>query len=162
MVPHHVPFEQLPHEPQYVSSRVCTPAPEAIDPFLGASTQAPAVAHMGDHARGAFEGHQNNSSVAESVVIRMGVEELRSLITEVVQKAVGGLQSDKSIADVDLVSQEQVDEAVAGVQVDQSVEGVNEAVVDDGEDEVLVAMATSTDDIVDAKLDAGQQHTVDG
>jgi hypothetical protein len=162
MVPHHVPFEQLPHEPQYVSSRVCTPAPEAIDPFLGASTQAPAVAHMGDHARGAFEGHQNNSSVAESVVIRMGVEELRSLITEVVQKAVGGRQSDKSIADVDLVSQEQVDEAVAGVQVDQSVEGVNEAVVDDGEDEVLVAMATSTDDIVDAKLDAGQQHTVDG
>lgn len=163
MVPHHVPFEQLSHEPQYVSSRVCTPAPEAIDPFLGALTQTPAVANMGDHGRGAFQGHGNGMPVAESVVIRMGVEELRSLITEVVQKAVGGLQGDRSAADVDPVAQQQVvDEAVAGMQVDQSAEGVNEVVVEGGEDEVLVAIATSTDDVVDAKPDTGLQPTIEG
>jgi hypothetical protein len=156
MVPvlHHVPFEQLPHEPQYVSSRVCTPAPEAIDPFLGASTQTPAVAHMGGHARGAFEGHGSNAPVAESVVIRMGVEELRSLIMEVVQKAVGGLQGEGSIADVGAISQEQVNEAVGSVQADQSPAGVGE-VIEGGGDEVLVAMAGSTDDVVHAKPDAG-------
>lgn len=149
-VPHHVPFEQLPHEPQYVSSRVCTPAPEAIDPFLGASTQTPAVAHMGDHARGPFEGHGNNTPPAESVVIRMGVEELRSLITEVVQKAVGGLQGESSVADVGVISQEQVDEAVGSMQAEQSAVGVSE-VAEGGEDGVLVAMATSTEEAVYAK-----------
>lgn len=160
MVQRHVPFEQLSHEPQYVSSRVCTPAPEAIDPFIGGSTQTPAVANMGDHGRGAFEGHGHGTPIAESVVLRMGVEELRSLITEVVQKAVGGLQGDRSVADVDPVAQQQVvDEAVAGMQVDQSAECVNEIVVDGGEDDMLLAMATSTDDAVDAKPDSGLQPT---
>lgn len=91
--------------------------------------------------------------VAESVVISMGVEELRSLITEVVQKAVGGLQGDRAVAGGGVISQEQVDETVGGVQVEQSAGGVNE-VVEGGEDEVLKAMTGSTDDAVDAKPNA--------
>lgn len=109
---------------------------------------------MGEHARGPFEGHGNGTPVAESVVIRMGVEELRSLITEVVQKAVGGLQGDRVVADVGAISQEQVDEAVASVQGDQSA-GVGSEVVVDERDEVLAAMATSTEEAVDAKPDVG-------
>jgi len=162
MVPHHVPFEQLPHQPQFISSRVCTPAPEAIDPFLGVSTQTPAVANMGDHGRGAFEGQQNNMPIAESVVIRMGVQELRDLISEAVQKAVGGLQGENLFADGGLTAQEQVDEVVANSQATQSAVNVNGVVVDDGEDEVLAAMTTSTDDVVDAKPDAGLQPTIEG
>lgn len=107
---------------------------------------------MGEHARGAFEGHGNITPVAESVVISMGVEELRSLITEVVQKAVGGLQSDRTVAGVGEISQEQVDEAVGNIQVEQSAGGVS-GVMEGGEDEVLAAMATTTDDAVDAKPD---------
>ena len=163
MVPHHVPFEQLPHQPQYVSSRVCTPAPEAIDPFLAAPSQTPAVASMGNHGREVFEGQQNSMPVAESVVIRMGVQELRELIKEAVQKAVGGLQGEKPVADGGLVAQEQVDEVVAASgQADQSSGGVSEVVVDDGGDEVLAAMGTSSDDVVDTKPDAGLQITIEG
>jgi hypothetical protein len=105
---------------------------------------------MADHARGPFEGHGNNTPPAESVVIRMGVEELRSLITEVVQKAVGGLQGERSVADVGVISQEQVDEAVGSMQAEQSAVGVSE-VAEGGEDGVLVAMATSTEEAVYAK-----------
>jgi hypothetical protein len=108
---------------------------------------------MGDHARLPFETHGNNTPVAESVVIKMGVEELRSLITEVVQKAVGGLQGDRNVADVGVVSQEQVDEAVGNGQDEQPAGGVSE-VVDGGEDEILVATATSIEEAVDAKPDA--------
>ena len=133
MVPHHAPFDQLPHQPQYVSSRVCTPAPEAIDPFLEVSTQTPAIANMGDHARGAFESQQNKTPVAESVVIRMGVQELRELIAEAVQKAVGGLKGYNPVADGGLVAQQQVDEVVASGQLAQSAEDVNGVVVNDGE-----------------------------
>ena len=162
MVPHHVPFEQLPHQQQYVSSRVCTPAPEAIDTFLEVSTATPAVANMGDHGRGVFEGQHNNMPVAESVVIRMGVQELRELIAEAVQKAVGELQGDRSVVNVSLVAQEQVDEVVANSEVTQSAVDVNRVVVDDGGDEVLAAMTTSTDNVVDAKPDAVLQPTIEG
>lgn len=161
MVPHYVPFEQPRHQPQYVSSRVCTPAPEAIDPYLGVSTQTPTVANMGDHGRGAFEGQQNSMPVAESVVIRLGVQELRELIAEAVQQAVGGLKGDIPVANVGLVAQQQVDEVVASRQLAKSAGGVNEVVVDDGGDEVLAAMATSTNDAVDAKHDAGLQPTIE-
>lgn len=154
-----MPFEQLPHQPQYVSSRVCTPAPEAIDPFLEVSTHAPAIADMGSHGRGAFGGQQNNTSVAESVVIRMGVQELRELIAEAVQKALGGLQGEKSVADVGLVAQGQVDEVVASGQNDQSAVDMNEVVVNNGGEEVLAAMAASTDDVIDVKTGDGLQPT---
>ena len=100
-------------------------------------------------------------TLAESVVIRMGVEELRELIAEAVQKAVGRLQGENPVADVGLVAQEQVDEVVASGQVDRSVGGVDRVVVDDGGDEVLAAMATSTNDAVDAKHDAGLQPTIE-
>lgn len=116
---------------------------------------------MGDHARGPFDAHGNNTPVAESVVIRMGVEELRSLITEVVQNAVGGLQIDKSVADVGAISQEQLDEAVGSLQASQSAAGVSE-VVEGGKDALLVAMATSTDDVVDAKPNASLQPEIEG
>lgn len=117
---------------------------------------------MGNHGREAFEGQQNNMPVAESVVIRMGVQELRELIKEAVQKAVGGLQGETSVADGGFVAQEQVDEVVASGQVDQSAGGVSEAVVEDGGDEVLAAMGTSPDDVVDTKPDAGLQPTIEG
>lgn len=120
---------------------------------------------MGDHARGAFEGHVNGTPVAGSMVIRMGVDELRLLITEVVQKALGGLQSDRPIADDSLISQEQVDEAVGSAQADQAATGVSDVFVDDGGDDVLAAIATSTDDdddvVVDAKPDTSLQSTME-
>lgn len=100
--------------------------------------------------------------VAESVVIRMGVQELRELIAEAVQKAVGELQGDRSVVNVSLVAQEQVDEVVANSEVTQSAVDVNRVVVDDGGDEVLAAMATSTDNVVDAKPDAVLQPTIEG
>ena len=100
--------------------------------------------------------------IAESVVIRMGVQELRDLISEAVQKAVGGLQGENLFADGGLTAQEQVDEVVANSQATQSAFNVNGVVVDDGEDEVLAAMTTSTDDVVDAKPDAGLQPTIEG
>lgn len=100
--------------------------------------------------------------VAESVVIRLGVQELRELIAEAVQQAVGGLKGDIPVANVGLVAQQQVDEVVASRQLAKSAGGVNEVVVDDGGDEVLVAMATSTNDVVDAKPDADLQPTIEG
>ena len=117
---------------------------------------------MGDHGRGVFEGQQNNMPVAESVVIRMGVQELRELITDVVQKAVGGFQGDRAVADPGLVAQEQVDEVVASGQLTQSTGNVNGAVVEDGGDEMLAATATSTDDVVDATPVAVLQPTIEG
>lgn len=90
------PFD---HELQFVSSRVCTPAPEAVDPFLAASSApvAPQATSSGhSHVRGAGlpqDGVQGHNELAhKSVVIEMGVEELRALVTEAVQKAVEGLQ----------------------------------------------------------------------
>ena len=101
--------------------------------------------------------------VAESVVIRMGVQELRELIKEAVQKAVGSLQGERSVANSGSVAQEQVDEVVAASgQADQSAGGVSEVVVDDGGDEVLAAMGTSMDDAVDTKPDGGLQSTIEG
>lgn len=149
---HHVPFEQMPRGPHYVSSRVCTPTPEVIDPFLGASP-TPAVANMGAHARMAFEGQHNNTPVAQSVTIKMGVEELRSLITEVVQKAVEGLQADKSMEAVDAVARQRaVDEVVASATV-ESTAGL-EMMANGGMGDEIVAAASPTDDIVNAQADA--------
>jgi hypothetical protein len=152
---HHMPFEQMPREPQYVSSRVCTPAPEAIDPFLGASPM-PAVAHVGGHTPRAFEDrHGNNNPVTEGVMIKMGVDELRSLITEVVQKAVEGLQANQPVATVDAVTQElQVEEVGESVLGDGSVADAK-TVADDGVvDEVSIAGGPAGE-IVDMHLETG-------
>jgi hypothetical protein len=155
---HHMPFEQIPREPQYVSSRVCTPAPEAIDPFLGASPM-PAVGPMGDHSRAGFEGHHNNIPVPESVMIKMGVEELRSLITEVVQKAIEGLQPDKSVAAIDLVAQElQVGEAVGSVLDDRSVVDAKTA-AEYGASDGVVTATSPAGEVVDLQLDTGLMET---
>jgi hypothetical protein len=73
-------------------SRVCTPAPEAVDPMLNASPpNVPMVPHIGDF--GTINNVPNSMPVQRAVVIKMGVEELRALITDVVQKAIDGLQS---------------------------------------------------------------------
>jgi hypothetical protein len=102
---HHMPpLDQMqPHhqqqEPQYVSSRVCTPAPEALDPFLGGlpptpttTTSAPAFNHLAGGGGIVTTPQQQQSSPENLVVVKMGVGELRALITDVVQKAVEGLR----------------------------------------------------------------------
>jgi hypothetical protein len=107
---HMPPFDhQMPQphhqEPQYVSSRVCTPAPEAVDPFLcglpptPTATGAPALNHLGGNVMTPQQQpqqqqqQQQQSSPENLVVVKMGVEELRALITDVVQKAVEGLRA---------------------------------------------------------------------
>jgi hypothetical protein len=146
---HHMPFQQMPHEPQYVSSRVCTPAPEAIDPFLDASPM-PMVAPM--IAQGAFQGHTGNDTpTSKSVTIKMGVDELRTMITEVVQKAVQGLKAGSSTAAVDVVVQEHaVEEAMESMQANESAVDVNTLAGIDTGDEV-VAAAASLNEVGDAQ-----------
>ena len=165
-VPHGLPInhplhpQQMPREPRYVSSRVCTPAPEAIDPFLDASP-TPAVAHMGEHPRAVFGGHQNTTPVAESVTIKMGVDELRSLITDVVQKAVEGLQPDRSTGAAALVAQQLQEVQVGGSELgDGSVTDVT-AVADHGADHDVVAVSSPTGDVVDKQLDAALRRMVE-
>ena len=98
---HMPPFDhQMPQphqqEPQYVSSRVCTPAPEAVDPFLSGlpptptTLSTPAFNHLGGSGT---TPQQQQSSPENLVVVKMGVDELRALITDVVQKAVEGLRA---------------------------------------------------------------------
>jgi hypothetical protein len=144
-----MPFQQMPHEPQYVSSRVCTPAPEAIDPFLDVSPM-PMVAPM--LAQGAFQDHpSNNTPTSKSVTIKMGVDELREMITEVVQKAVQGLQAGNSTANDDVVAQEHVVEgAIEIMHVNESAACVKTLTGLDTGDEV-VAAAVSLDELGDAQ-----------
>ena len=103
-MPQHIPFDQMPplhQEPQYVSSRVCTPAPEAVDPFLCSLPPAtstgtpPAFNNVGGNVitPQQQQQQQQQSSPENLVVVKMGVNELRALITEVVQKAVKGLRA---------------------------------------------------------------------
>jgi hypothetical protein len=143
---HNMPFQQMPHEPQYVSSRVCTPAPEAIDPFLDASPM-PMVAPM--IAQGAFQSQTGNDTPgSKSVTIKMGVDELRTMITEVVQKAVQGLQvgTSNSTTTIDVFAQEHaVDEAMESIQANESAACVNTLAGLDTGDEV-VAVAASLDE----------------
>ncbi|KAK4630885.1 hypothetical protein CLAFUW4_02516 [Fulvia fulva] len=83
----HAPMMQEPQQ-QFVSSRVCTPVPEMpqIDPALsGSSTPMPAYMH---------------SSPRNAVSIPLTVDELRSMIFEAVQKAVGEKEKKDSVAGV--------------------------------------------------------------
>jgi hypothetical protein len=141
---HHQPFQQIPHEPQYVSSRVCTPAPEAIDPFLDASPMAmPMVAPM--VSQGAFlQSHTGDDT--PSVTIKMGVDELRTMITEVVQKAVQGLQvgTSNSTTTVDVAAQElTVEGAMERMQANESAACVNTLTGLEAGDKVVVAAAAA-------------------
>jgi hypothetical protein len=142
---HHQPFQQIPHEPQYVSSRVCTPAPEAIDPFLDASPMPmPMVAPM--VSQGAFpQSHTGNETpTSNSVTIKMGVDELRTMITEVVQKAVQGLQvgTSNSTTTVDGAAQElAVEGAMERMQANESAACVNTLTGLEAGDKVVVAAA---------------------
>ena len=116
-----------------MSSRVCTPAPEAADPFLGGlpptptTTGAPAFHHLGGGSLTSPQQQQQQQASPENlVVVKMGVEELRALITDVVQKAVEGLRA----AENEKAKSAAVD---VDVDVDASVglDGVGEAVVPD-------------------------------
>jgi hypothetical protein len=142
---HPMPFQQIPHEPQYVSSRVCTPAPEAIDPFLDASPMPmPMVAPM--VSQGAFpQSHTGNETpTSNSVTIKMGVDALRTMITEVVQKAVQGLQvgTSNSTTTVDGAAQElAVEGAMERMQANESAACVNTLTGLEAGDKVVVAAA---------------------
>ncbi|KAL1584246.1 hypothetical protein WHR41_06768 [Cladosporium halotolerans] len=93
----------LPTEPQFVSSRVCTPAPEAVDPALGTP-----LAGIVPHAR--MAGYQSqvdgNTPMPSNTLIKMGVDELCVLITEIVQKAIQELQKPGAAVDTALERQD--------------------------------------------------------
>lgn len=102
----HVPgpsIQIMPTEPQFVSSRVCTPAPEPVDPALGTPPVGMVPhAHIAGH-RGQMGG---NTPISDNVLIKIGVDELRVLITEIVQKAVQGLQRTEAAVDTALEKQD--------------------------------------------------------
>ena len=82
--------------------------------------QAPTFPQMGNL------GHLNSPPVNKAVVIKMGVDELRALITEVVQKAMDGAQgvkvessAEEETAKVDDV--EMGDEIVVAGSLEESV-----------------------------------------
>ncbi|OQO14727.1 hypothetical protein B0A48_00108 [Cryoendolithus antarcticus] len=83
----HFPFEPVHESPRFGRSRVCTPSPEAVDPMLIMSTPAPAAV-MTSHGQHGI----SNASAPKAVVIKMSVDELRALMTEVVQKVLDGAQ----------------------------------------------------------------------
>lgn len=134
---HHVPFEQIPREQQYVSSRVCTPAPEAVDPFLSA-VPGPMGAPMGGlpmpMPQLVFHGPIDNGP--NKLTIKMGVDELRALITDAVQKAVEGLQPPP---------------ATASARLDPVIE-------DDAGEEIVVA-GSSAGEKGDVLADQGEEQT---
>jgi hypothetical protein len=150
---HMPPFDhQMPQphhqELQYVSSRVCTPAPEAVDPFLcglpptpTATMSAPAFTngHMGGNVMTPQSQPQQQSSPGNLVVVKMGVEELRALITDVVQKAVEGLRAAEGgkngNADVNVNVEVDADGVVVGIS-EKDVEFRDE---DGVGDEIVVA-----------------------
>ncbi|KAK5736098.1 hypothetical protein LTS12_026280 [Elasticomyces elasticus] len=131
MVGHQV-FEPLPTVPEqrsYISSRVCTPTPDevsggqsqqAIDPML---TAPPTPADRQDKA----------------VTVALTVDQLKSMITEAVQKAVRGLGSkveESASENVALESDELVVQSIEGAQAGGEVTG-------EGSDVVKVEKAVS-------------------
>lgn len=96
-------IQTIQNEPQFVSSRICTPTLEAVDPALGTPP-----AGIVPHARMASYQSQmdGNIPISNNVLIKMGVDELRVLITEVVQKAVQGLQKTEAVIDAAVENQD--------------------------------------------------------
>lgn len=142
--PPHVPYApMMREEPQpqhFVSSRVCTPAPEsaAIDPML-MTTPEPMVPQMGSPtpmmATPMQSGRQSPANKA--VVIKLDVDELRALIAEAVQKAVEGLQAVKKAKEVKgaATAESEVGENIVIVG---SMEGAkDDAVQKQGDDQVM-------------------------
>nr|OQO17298.1 hypothetical protein B0A51_13816 [Rachicladosporium sp. CCFEE 5018] len=81
------PFEPVHESSHFGPSRVCTPAPEAVDPMLIMAGPAPAAV-MTNQAQSVM----SSVSAPKAVVIKMSVDELRALMTEVVQKVLDGVQ----------------------------------------------------------------------
>jgi hypothetical protein len=181
---HHMPpfdpqmQQPQPHhqEPQYVSSRVCTPAPEAVDPFLcglpptsTVTSAAPAFNHLGA-TNGMAPQRQASSPPENLVVVKMGVEELRALITDVVQKAVGGLRAAAAEGDSkNMTAAAGADVAVSGggagadgvvvVVVEGSDQGDESRDEDGVGDEIVVAgsfaaAAAAADDVWDRESES--------
>lgn len=100
-------FHPMQQQPQFVTSRVCTPAPEAIDPSLENSPAqvdigGPQLANNPGFIEAFSQGQTRGGTLTPRIVmIKMGVDELRALITEVVQKAVEGTQSQKTVPGVE-------------------------------------------------------------
>lgn len=157
----HVPLEHMPQQPHYVSSRVCTPAPEAIDPFLGASP-APTITHMGNiglpHGDGGAQARaRQDMHIDKSVTIKMGIDELRALMTEVVQKAVEGLQTVSPVLNGDVVGgKTAAKQPVEGIEAGRSTVEVITVADDLGNEGV-----TAVDSVLvknDAKSDIASEH----
>ena len=141
----HMPYapHMMQEEPQpqhFVSSRVCTPAPEpaAVDPMLmNMNTPAPMVPQMGNPTpvmgTPMQSGHATPVQQPKAVVIKLGVDELRALIAEAVQKAVEGLQAAKEVSVAVAVAEEEVGENIV---VAGSVE-VGDKGVGQGDDQVM-------------------------
>ena len=93
---------------------------------------------------GAFEshGHGPNTPVAESVVIRMGVEELRLLISEVVREAVGGMgmQGGRGLGAEVVGVEVGVEEGIGGADEPVAVAVFEGGKEEEGEDEVLAIL----------------------
>jgi hypothetical protein len=106
-------------------------------------------------ALGAFQGQTGNDTpTSKSVTIKMGVDELRTMITEVVQKAVQGLQAGNSNANVGVMAQENaVEEAMESMQANELAASGNTLAGLDTGDEV-VAVAASLEEMGDAQDEA--------
>ncbi|KAK6407842.1 hypothetical protein LTR95_018493 [Oleoguttula sp. CCFEE 5521] len=123
----HFPFEPVHESPHFGPSRVCTPAPEAVDPMLIMSGPPPAAV-MTNQAQNIM----SSAPTPEAVVIKMSVDELRALMTEVVQKVLDGAQvqrhgsaktvdegrQDFEMGDEIVVAQKSEDDVVESVEGD--------------------------------------------
>lgn len=108
-------------------------------------------------AQGAFQGHVGNDTLA-SKSVTIEIDELRALITDAVQRAVGALQVDGSTASVDRVAQEHPMEDVAkNVQADESIAKVD-TMVDAVLDDEIVEVTGTTEQVDDVLADMDTQH----
>jgi hypothetical protein len=114
-------------ESHFATSRVCTPAPEAVDPVLSALPSVAPTVPQTDSA-GMQPLSRNDTLVQRAVMIKMGVEELRTLIAEVVQRVIDGAQTVKSEPKSDESNTDAaiVDETVVGNAVNESVVNTTE------------------------------------
>jgi hypothetical protein len=99
-------------------------------------------------SQGAFpQSHTGNETpTSNSVTIKMGVDALRTMITEVVQKAVQGLQvgTSNSTTTVDVAAQElTVEGAMERMQANESAACVNTLTGLEAGDKVVVAAAAA-------------------
>lgn len=140
--PHYPQAPQMPFAPpmiqeeHFVSSRVCTPAPEpaAVDPMLMTPSSAPIVPQKGSPTP-RMGGTRSNPPATKAVVIKLGVDELRAMITEVVQKAVEGLQAAKETKEGSAQATEE--EIVENIVVAGSTDVASDDAVPGDDDQVM-------------------------